>query len=1307
MNNIIELPNDTDLINDASDGSEPENAQNIVLPIPQRRDANEPDVVDLTLDDEDENGENEIEEIEQDEDEILEVEAEEDGNEGVEVLHDLNADYIMNAFHQAFNVEEEEPGRGEGGEEEGREGENIVDVDNDLIIEESVQKSDEEKRALMKDNIDSLLTWLKRLKPEHFKNFKVGGSHYLTGYTLDEPFLDEETCVKIAQDFKEVGSLDGLAVKWNLENDELLIASICMGILKVDNAFDIDFGLLSENRIDEWSCLKCEKYLDSITSGVNQKNSPLKFMQFTATSPASAILLLTYFSMVANEFPCKFVLESGSVDQPIIDAYPYELATSILDASFQYWQEGGARIQPQMAREINEFFHQIDAASAEMKDHFENTLAQEKEIDKLIKEKAPKVGDIEVFDQTLLTKEQRTEIIKARSALTALKEEMRVVTEAADKVYTQKTDMEKYLVLKPGEFCLARAQPHDEVELAYAITQEMVSPQIYKVKFLHSDQVVECHIRDLALTNHGLCNPIFHNFCDVGLRVAVCVSQKTGQYDQRTHWMTGTTAGRRSSHRGDFLVFLDDGQDIYATAPVKPGDTGYEIVTAKKEGTGISYQEVLNRMKAAKIAVMVGQPLGKDGIIDWSHSYHWVRPQQRSGYIRQFMRDFPECPLLRMHIGMRIFLISRMADRRKRMVTVVAIDRAFATVRHDKSPQIPGSKCFEYPCTDKTHVHEDENVYRGSHRLEGAAHKKEMLSTNNNLSKRRKGQFASQFEPTDADRSMPQRNLPPQAVTPRIPGVNSRTSPGTKKKTEAELEENKKKQQLFEKIIVPTPKLAPLRTLVPHNQCGPDCLMKMDADPYDSKFHRNSPIHTPLLCGWRRLRYTMHSGKKRATFRKVIVYYAPCGKPLNSMAEVSAYLNDTRSQLQIDCFSFEPCVDTETYVTVNEKYVKNADLAGGIEGIPIPLVNSVDNDPPPNLVYSSRRFPYDATVDVSSINQDFCSGCTCEGDCSVSDKCECQILSITATEKLPVNLQYDQKVKVQPHYDHRILANKVITGLYECNDKCPCKRKACHNRVVQNNIKYPMQIFKTAESGWGCRALTDIPVGAFICTYVGALLTNELADELKNDDQYFADLDLKDSVELEKGREDHETDFGYGGEESEEDSYSDKDEDDSESVTDKTVTHRNRHDSKLPMRVTRQSREEEKVANIEFPGAEQDPEGFAPNDMENNDIEDESKNEEIFNWDEYFDKSALYVVDAKVKGNLGRFLNHSCAPNTYVQHVMYDTHDLRLPWVAFFTSKHVNAGDELTWDYQYTELDTESARLSCKCGALECRGRLL
>lgn len=30
---------------------------------------------------------------------------------------------------------------------------------------------------------------------------------------------------------------------------------------------------------------------------------------------------------------------------------------------------------------------------------------------------------------------------------------------------------------------------------------------------------------------------------------------------------------------------------------------------------------------------------------------------------------------------------------------------------------------------------------------------------------------------------------------------------------------------------------------------------------------------------------------------------------------------------------------------------------------------------------------------------------------------------------------------------------------------------------------------------------------------------------------------------------------------------------------------------------------------------------------------------------------------------------HSCSPNLFVQNVFVDTHDLRFPWVAFFTSK--------------------------------------
>ncbi|XP_053564339.1 histone-lysine N-methyltransferase SETDB2 [Bombina bombina] len=58
-------------------------------------------------------------------------------------------------------------------------------------------------------------------------------------------------------------------------------------------------------------------------------------------------------------------------------------------------------------------------------------------------------------------------------------------------------------------------------------------------------------------------------------------------------------------------------------------------------------------------------------------------------------------------------------------------------------------------------------------------------------------------------------------------------------------------------------------------------------------------------------------------------------------------------------------------------------------------------------------------------------------------------------------------------------------------------------------------------------------------------------------------------------------------------------------------------------------------------------------------------------------------LDATKEGNVGRFLNHSCNPNLFVQTVFVETHNKRFPWVAFFTKRLVKAGTELTWDYNY------------------------
>lgn len=93
--------------------------------------------------------------------------------------------------------------------------------------------------------------------------------------------------------------------------------------------------------------------------------------------------------------------------------------------------------------------------------------------------------------------------------------------------------------------------------------------------------------------------------------------------------------------------------------------------------------------------------------------------------------------------------------------------------------------------------------------------------------------------------------------------------------------------------------------------------------------------------------------------------------------------------------------------------------------------------------------------------------------------------------------------------------------------------------------------------------------------------------------------------------------------------------------------------------------------------------------------------------DYYGDNVNVYIMDAKSSGNIGRYLNHSCNPNTFVQNVFVDTHDLRFPWVSFFALHYIPAGSELTWDYSYEIGSVPGKIMKCHCESAYCRGRLL
>ena len=51
-----------------------------------------------------------------------------------------------------------------------------------------------------------------------------------------------------------------------------------------------------------------------------------------------------------------------------------------------------------------------------------------------------------------------------------------------------------------------------------------------------------------------------------------------------------------------------------------------------------------------------------------------------------------------------------------------------------------------------------------------------------------------------------------------------------------------------------------------------------------------------------------------------------------------------------------------------------------------------------------------------------------------------------------------------------------------------------------------MELYKTQLTGWGVRALQEIPKGTFVCEYVGEIITDKEADQ-REDDSYLFDLE--------------------------------------------------------------------------------------------------------------------------------------------------------------------------------------------------------
>eukprot|EP00479_Gromia_sphaerica_P015609 TRINITY_DN9979_c0_g1_i1.p3 TRINITY_DN9979_c0_g1~~TRINITY_DN9979_c0_g1_i1.p3 ORF type:complete len:139 (-),score=29.15 TRINITY_DN9979_c0_g1_i1:82-498(-) len=77
------------------------------------------------------------------------------------------------------------------------------------------------------------------------------------------------------------------------------------------------------------------------------------------------------------------------------------------------------------------------------------------------------------------------------------------------------------------------------------------------------------------------------------------------------------------------------------------------------------------------------------------------------------------------------------------------------------------------------------------------------------------------------------------------------------------------------------------------------------------------------------------------------------------------------------------------------------------------------------------------------------------------------------------------------------------------------------------------------------------------------------------------------------------------------------------------------------------------------------------------------------------------ILDGTFRGNIGRFMNHSCNPNCFSEVICVNGKTK----IVLATDRSVLQGEELTYDYMF-EYEPEAEQIACCCGAINCRRTL-
>ncbi|KAL5562000.1 hypothetical protein UlMin_031747 [Ulmus minor] len=362
--------------------------------------------------------------------------------------------------------------------------------------------------------------------------------------------------------------------------------------------------------------------------------------------------------------------------------------------------------------------------------------------------------------------------------------------------------------------------------------------------------------------------------------------------------------------------------------------------------------------------------------------------------------------------------------------------------------------------------------------------------------------------------------------------------------------------------------------------------------------------------------------------------------PLTPVADGSACCDKDNGEVleSTDMYSLVVAPQYELAPSDIRSFHDISDISRGEERVRIPWATKANSECPPSFYYISQSIVFqNAAVNFSLSRIGDLSCCpTCFGDCvSASVPCVCaneldgEFAYTSAGLLKEVFLETSISMTRDPQHQHLIYCGECPLEkarnddclepckghverkfVKECWSKCGCN-KQCGNRVVQRGITCKLEVFFTSEGkGWGLRTREDLPKGAFVCEYIGEILT---------------------STEL--------------------------------------------------YQRNMQCNKSGKDTYLVLLDADWGPKGA-------------SKNEKAL------------CLDASRFGNVSRFINHRCLDANLVEiPVEVESPDHHYYHLAFFTTRKINALEELTWDYgiDFDDHDHPIKPFQCQCGSKFCR----